>query len=151
MKKVWLDLEETIIDSWSSGLLVNTSKVRKWISDQAVTNVSIWSFAIWDEKDWNEFSSSGIKNTLERALNVEIYEYLCVDDVQKKVFEYENVHYESRSDFMSLNGKHWSFIKYCMHHQQGHECILLDDVVPSWVLLEPKTNTIVRLVNIVDI
>jgi hypothetical protein len=151
MIQVWLDLEETIINSWHEGLLMNVDKIKKQLELLNVCTVNIWSFAIWDEDDHNEFVKSGMKESIERALNVTINGWLCVDDIQKAVQKYENITYESRSDFMSLNGKHWSFIKYCLYKQRGHQNILIDDVVGNWLMSDADTNTIVQLINIKNI
>jgi hypothetical protein len=151
MIQVWLDLEETIINSWHEGLLMNVDKIKKQLELLNVTTVNIWSFAIWDKDDHTEFVKSGMKESIERALNVTINEWLCVDDIQKVVQKYENIVYESRSDFTLLNGKHWSFIKYCLYKQRGHQNILIDDVVGNWLLSDADTNTIVQLINIKDI
>ena len=150
-KHLWLDLEETIIDSWSSGLLINPHKIRKWLDQNDIDDIHIWSFAIWDDKDKNEFVTSGMKESIECVLRRQILSSLSVIEMHKLVYQYEKVRYDGTTDFMSLNGKHWSFIKYCMGHHIGEHCILIDDCVPSWTLNDNKTGTIVELINVRDI
>ena len=150
-KTIWLDLEETIIDSWNSGLLVNASKIRKWLNDNDCGDIHIWSFAIWNEKDQSEFETSGMKDSIERILRRQILSYPSVIDMHKFVYQYEKVRYDGTTDFMSINGKHWSFIKFCMGHHIGKECILIDDSIPSWTITDNKTGTIIKLINVRDI
>ena len=150
--KVWLDLEETIIDNWDSGLLINPGKIKKWLkSTYNVDEISIWSFAIWDDADKEEFVSSGMKEMIEKALECRIIDFPSVEDMQRRVEEYESIRYESRGEFMQLNQKRWSFMKYCLGYEPNTRCVLLDDAVPSWELVDWKTKTVVHLVNVIDL
>lgn len=150
--KVWLDLEETIIDNWDSGLLINPGKIKKWLkSTYNVDEISIWSFAIWDDADKEEFVSSGMKEAIEKALECRIIDFPSVEDMQRKVEEYESIKYESRGEFMQINQERWSFMKYCLGYEPNTRCVLLDDAVPSWELVDWKTKTVVHLVNVIDL
>jgi hypothetical protein len=48
---IFLDLEDTVIESWHSPYYTNLQKVRKWLKDNAVTEVGIFSFAIHNDAD----------------------------------------------------------------------------------------------------
>lgn len=148
---VFLDLEETIIDSWANGILVNAGRIKKWLDKNHLGGIHIWSFAIYDDKDQHEFETSGMKTSIEHVLGREILSSLSIVDMSKLVYQYEKLRYDNRSDFMQMNGKHWSFIKYCMGHQIGNKCILIDDCVPDWVLSDNNTGTIVELINVRNI
>ncbi|PPD55509.1 MAG: hypothetical protein CTY12_00605 [Methylotenera sp.] len=150
--KIWLDLEETIINNWYDGLLINPGRIKKWIkSTYNVDEINIWSFAIYDEKDKAEFVSSGMKEAIEKALECRINDFLSIDEMRAKIEKHEGIKYDSREDFMQINGKKWSFIKYCVGYEPNARCVLLDDAVPSWELIDWKTNTVVHLINIIDI
>lgn len=150
--KVWLDLEDTIINNWYDGLLINPNRIKKWLtSTYNVDEISIWSFAIYDEADKREFVSSGMKDMIEKALECRIIDFYSVDEMRVRIETYEGIKYDSRHEFMQINGKHYSFIKYCIGYEPNTRCVLLDDVVPSWELFDHKTNTIVHLINVVDI
>lgn len=147
-KQVWLDLEETVINNWNDGLLLaHTHKIRKYLNLHEVKEITIWSFAIYDRNDQLEFEDSGMKRSIEDCLNVRINQYPSVDEIQKLVFHYENTRYDSRLDFMSMNGKFWSFVKYCMGHQIGNHCVLIDDAVPDWRMSDFK-DTFIETINI---
>lgn len=150
--KVWLDLEETIIDNWDSGLLINPGRIKKWLkSTYNVDEINIWSFAIWNEADKLEFVSTGMKAAIEKALECRIIDFPSVEDMQQLIEKYEGIIYDSRGEFMQLNQKRWSFMKYCLGYEPNTRCVLLDDAVPSWELIDWKTKTVVHLVNIIDI
>jgi hypothetical protein len=148
---VWLDLEETIIDSWSSGVLINTHKIKKWLDDHNVSLISIWSFAIWNEVDQQEFVSSGMKSAIEQALHRPIVSAPSILNMKEYVYDYERIHYDDGCDFMTMNGKHWSFIKFCMGRWPGTHCVLIDDCVPSWTIKDNATGGVIELINILDI
>jgi hypothetical protein len=74
-----------------------------------------------------------------------------MEESMKVVSKYESVQYDSRFEYAQLNGKHWSFFKYCMSQHVGDHCILIDDAVPSWTLTDHKTGTTIELINILDI
>ena len=133
---VWLDLEETCINNWFDGLLVNTSRLKHWLDARNVTELRIWSYAIYDQKDKDYFVSSGMKQMLETALGRPILEWPSVDEMRKEVEKYEGIIYESRTEFMQLHGKAWSFIKYCLSTQRVEECFLIDDAVPNFKVTE---------------
>ena len=60
-KIIWLDLEETIISSWADFLsfsyncIINEKKIRKFLRDNNIKEVNVFSFAIWNDKDKEVF------------------------------------------------------------------------------------------------
>jgi hypothetical protein len=148
--KIWLDLEETIINNWDDGLFINIIKIRKWLDKLGVDEINIWSFAIWNDKDINTFEEQ-LKDNIEVIFNRRIVDYPSVEAMRAYVYGYERIHYDSQQEFMNLNGKRWSFIKYCMAYQIGQHSILLDDAVPNIDVYDRKTKTNIQLYNVVDI
>ena len=52
MKKVWFfDLEETIIRSWNDPILINKDRVTRFIEENGIKEITIFSAAIWHEND----------------------------------------------------------------------------------------------------
>ena len=151
MKQLWLDLEETIINNWNDGLLINSTRIRNWLDNNNIDDINIWSFAIWDEKDQLEFVKSGMKESIERVLRRQILSYPSITEMSKFVYQYEKIHYDGRTDFIAINGKHWSFIKFCMGQHPGKDCILIDDSIPSWNIEDTKTGGKITLINVRDI
>ena len=151
MIKVWLDLEDTIITNWDDGILLNPNKIKNWLDKNHIEDIDIWSFAIWNQQDKDFFVSSNMKTTIENALKRRINDFLSVEDMQSLIFDYERITYFSREEFMQLNSKKWSFIKYCLGYQMGHTCYLIDDAVPNQTIIDHNTNTTIHLVNIISI
>lgn len=152
MLQVWIDLEETIINNWNDGLFIyHVDTIRTWCKYHKLENINIYSFAIYDDKDKEHFFSSGMKASIELALDCSILEYPSIAEIQHVVSKYEGIKYDSRFEFMQLNGKHWSFIKYCMLAHQGKHNVLIDDAIPTWTICDNKTNTSIDLINIVDL
>lgn len=151
--EVWLDLEDTIINSWSDGLLINYEKIKTWLDTNNIGNINIWSFAIWDDTDIEYFETSGMKACIERVLDRKILAYPSVEMMQKFVFTYESIHYSSREEFMQLNSKKWSFIKTILgrYNNGPQHVVLIDDAVPTMDIIDHNNDVKIQLINIVDI
>lgn len=157
--KVFLDLEDTIINSWDDPTLINVDSIREWLGGREwvgghfdrprTTSVSIFSFAIWDEKDKQDFVRSGLKLAIERALLIEeIVEWLSIEEMQRIVEEWSGFRFESRIDFMQLHGKHWAFTKVCLAREQNTTCILLDDAVPHRTTFDHERQLTIELMPV---
>ena len=142
--KVFLDLEETIITNWDEGLLINTQVVNQWLKDVGVTDVRIFSFAIWDEKD--KFHFEGVmRPTLERALEVNIVEWLSVQEMMQLSKQFSGLQWLDVTDFVQLRGKHGAFFDVCKVRENNCTCILLDDAIPHETLLVHHRNLTLEL------
>lgn len=146
--EVWLDLEDTIITGWKEGLLLNPGKIKKWLDDRDVKEIRIWSFAIWNEADKKRFVGSGMKQMIETALERPILEWPSMAEMQVAVQHYEGIIYDSRTEFMQLNSKKWSFIKYCLGHKKNTTCVLIDDAVPNMTIKELDLLLTIELIKV---
>jgi len=145
---IWLDLEETIINNWDDGFFTgHTQKIKTFIDKIKPSHINIWSFAIWDEEHRSQFVSSSMKKSIEDVLGYEIKEYPSVEDIRLMVYEYEKTRYFSRSEFMQMNGKFWSFIKYGMLRNDEH-IILIDDAVQHTTMDIVKRNVKITTLNV---
>lgn len=145
---IYLDLEETIIKSWYDMEFINYGKIRKFFKDNEVREIGIYSFAIQNEKEREEFNS-WLKLRLEELLEVEVIKVLTVPEIQASVNDYERIEYNSMFEFIQLNGKYFSFLKYCYATHQDERCILIDDCVPTSITT--TGSTIIRTINIRDL
>lgn len=132
--KLFLDLEDTVITTWEEGLLVHTREVRDWIKGLGVTEARIFSFAIWNAKDSNVFVDNGMKHMLEDALEVQLLEWLSVEEMMELSKAHTGLRWVDRMDFMQLRGKHGAFFDVCKGRERDCKCILLDDAVPHETL-----------------
>ena len=145
--QIWLDLEETIIDNWNDGyFLSKVTKIKNWLNTKQIVDINIWSYAIWDEDDKLYFQKF-YKIPIEDCLGYKIIEYPSVKDVQNFVYDYEKIRYESRTEFMTFNGKFLSFMKYGMTLKDKH-IVLIDDAVPLSKLEFPKINVTIETLNV---
>ena len=146
--KVFLDLEDTVITTFDDGVLLHDhlNALQWWLDNQNLREVSIFSFAIWNEKDKEEFVKIH-KSVLERELNVKIVEWLSVDEMAKLSQEFSGIHWD-RLDFMQLRGKHGAFIDVCKSREKDTTCILIDDAIPFETLTNHTQNLVIKLVPI---
>lgn len=145
--QVFLDLEETVIDSWGSGLLVNTEKVKNWLQNRNAKHVHIFSFAVWNDKDKQDFDRD-FRNVLERVFDVTILTVPSVEELAHEHFRATGTRWESVTDFISHVGKPGGFEFWAEHRFAGDHCVLLDDVVPNKTVINHDNGTVIELVNI---
>lgn len=145
----WLDLEETIINSWDDPRLCNVSKLKKLLSENSVNQVSIFSFAIWNQKDKKEFFNN-LKEPIERALDVNISVVPTQEEILKDVVKFTGCKWELH-ELSSVWGKHRSFFDFCQFNFSNAKCVLVDDAVPNMVLVNKDKNLTMELINVTKI
>lgn len=151
--EVWIDLEATIITNWHDGLLIlpQISNIRRWLNFRSVSEINIWSFAIWNDADKKEFVSSGMKDSIERILSRPIILYPSIEEMKHFVHAYESIQYDSRTEFIQLNGKLWSFVKFCLGNRTNKHMVLIDDAVPNMTIHKPDINLTIESIKVYDI
>ena len=143
---VFLDLEETVINNWNDGLLVNTTRVREFLASQGATQFTVFSFAVWDKKDQQDFERLH-RRALERALDCRVVACPSVADFQRVDTELTGVHFDSVTDYISIRGKVGAFTNWARFHGLAH-ALLVDDVVPNVDILDRDTGGVIRFVNV---
>jgi hypothetical protein len=131
---IYLDLED--------------KRIRDIVNERFPNNTSfnIWSYAIYDDKDSDEFDYR-LRPELEIAMRSKFDVVFDVDQIQKMVASYEGIKYDTRHEFMQLNNKFYSFIKYgqlC----RNHHLILFDDTVPNMIMQIPDINVTIETIKI---
>jgi hypothetical protein len=152
--RIFLDLEETIINSWQDQLLVNTQKVKDWLREIGATEVDIFSFAIYNERDQEIFVRQ-MKPFLERVLEVKINTWPSVIEMAVADTKETGIYWlrDSESlgivEYINLRGKMYGFINYVRHMYPGlANVVLLDDVVPNTTMSFNDDNQSIHLVNV---
>jgi len=144
--KVFWDLEETCLTSWEEGLLCNVSKLREWVADNHVTEVTVFSAAVYDERDKEVFNRD-FKQMLESAFGVTVVDCLTYDDVRKVVCKEHRMQLDLH-EFISLWGKQRGFHDYCMTTMTDCTAVLVDDCVGNMTTVFHDKNLTVELVRV---
>lgn len=154
--KVWLDLEDTIIDLFDSARgnnLVNIEPVKQWLFSIEAVKFGIFSFAIWTDVHKKQFDLS-LRRRIETTFGL-VTEVLSVEEMASIVSSFTGVrfgvdedHPNLISDFININGKHDAFIKVCLARERNCTCFLLDDVVPNRTVIDHDKNVTIHLVNV---
>ena len=144
LRFVFIDLEETIIDSWSSRLLINVEKIRRVIDP--TDKLGVFSFAIWTDSDHREFKNN-IRPTLERVLGNAIETTPTAQTMMQIDTELTGVRWESITDFLSIRGKVGAFTNFCSVLKFEH-AVLIDDVVPNIRINNLDTDQIIDFINV---
>ena len=146
----FIDLEQTIIESWDSPDLINVGKIRKFLTDNNAKTVNIFSFAIWGEDDQRKFASK-IKPSIEKALGLPVGLYPSVQDMIAADFGLTGIRFEQGhevSEFIQLRGKKDGFINFVLAKCHFKRAILIDDVVPDLTLTHRNFGWSVELWNV---
>lgn len=145
IKHFW-DLEETCITSWDEGLLTNISKLREWVSNNQVAEITIFSFAVWNTVDVETFNKN-LKQMIETAFAVKVVEVLTAEAIRKVVCDRMCAEF-SLTDFIALWGKKRSFAEYCSATLADCTAVLLDDCVPNLTVVDHDQNLVIEYINV---
>jgi hypothetical protein len=144
---VFLDLEGTVIDTWHSGMLINSAQVREWLAAMSVKRVHIFSFAVTNDADQAWFWKN-IAPSLRRALDIDIIDCPTVQDFQRADLMVTGVKWENTMEFITVRGKQDAFRSWCKLNYDSLHNILLDDTVPNLYMNWVDSNLIVECMNI---
>jgi hypothetical protein len=146
--KIFLDLEETVIDSWDSGMLVNSAQVRDFLDHFSAKTARVFSFAVWDRADQDTFDRLH-RRPLEKALDVHFDLCPTVQDFMQTDTALTGVHWHGDvTEFITLRGKVGAFTNWCRFHHPDSDCLLVDDIVPNMDIMNHDTHSVIRFVNV---
>ncbi len=146
---LWLDLEDTIITNWHDVLFTyHTQNIKQWILKYQPDSVHIFSAAIYDEADQRTFETT-MKLDIEQALQCSIQSWPSMYEVQRIIYNYERVKYDSLFEFIQINGKTWSFVKMLMGRNiKDEHHVLIDDAVSKIEVNDTSRNNKFTLINV---
>lgn len=130
----FLDLEETIIHSFSDPVLCNVQKIKSFLRMAEATEVHIFSYAIYNDAD-RELFDREIKPNIERALDIKVASCITVPEMVKADSDLTGLRFEKGhevSEFIQLRGKKDGFINYVLSRGGDFKrAVLIDDIVPD--------------------
>ena len=150
---LWLDLEGTVINNWDDALFTAyIPKIRRFIKSKPNdVEINIFSHAIYDDSDVNTFINSGMKDSIESSLKVDIKCYPSVEQIMNSIYKFDKIKYDSVHEFITLNGKFFSFIKFCrsLPKPDIKTCYyLIDDCVEDSLLEFHTQNKQIVCINV---
>lgn len=143
---LFLDLEETIIQSWENHTLMNIDKIKFIIDKTEPDEINIFSGAIWCGDDVFKFTSK-LKNTLEQALSITINKAFPMSEVIR-LSSWGNCAFENRMESMIVVGKFRIFEDFCERNFKHTKCYLVDDACPSKNIVNFDSDVEIYLLNI---
>lgn len=129
-KTVFLDLEETLVESWTDHRLVKKHKVTEFLNLHG-REVELFSFAVYNQDDVKQFNKE-LKDFLEGVHNITFTKVHALDDMVKVVQDFRSMKFESPVEIISLFGKTRVFEDFCLaQNLKNHKFVLLDDTVEN--------------------
>jgi len=156
---IFLDLEDTVIESWHSPYYTNLQKVRKWLKDNTVTEVGIFSFAIHNDADKAIFDQQ-MRVGLTDALGIRITTWPSVLEMMTIDTKYTGDHWvrpgvtqsEGVTDYVNMRGKQNAFINFVNATlPNSRHAALLDDIVEDVTLTYRNTGRQISMVNVLKL
>lgn len=129
----FIDLEQTIIESWDNPNLINVQRISTWLKQERADELRIFSFAIWDDKDKRKFDND-IKPAIQLALDLPVVSWPSVQDMMRADFNHTGIRFEEGhavSEFIQLRGKEQGFFNFVCNQYDFDRAVLVDDVVPD--------------------
>jgi hypothetical protein len=147
---VFLDLEQTLIESWDNPWQMNASTAfQSHLLALKVPNVEfhIFSFAIWNEND--VFTFRRFQRKIESFFNIAISDVIMISDIVSAVKQVRSIQVLEDSELSQLFGKADSWLDFCKFHKI-HNAILFDDKVEDSSIKISKKDGIfhLRTVNV---
>ena len=144
--KLWLDLEQTIISVWDDPVICNKEKVMKFVKNHSPTEVNIFSFAVWDDKDRYHFNEN-MKSWLEDVFEFRINRVPTVDEMVRKIHTQKGTVF-TRSEFTAIWRKEKAFIDWIVETEGAGEFILIDDAVDNITMTRHRSNKTIHILNV---
>ena len=128
---VFLDLEQTLVESWDAPWRVNQCQAFRDLlvkiqTDFPNAEFHMFSFAIWDVNDVLTFE--GFKENIENSFNIKISNIPTRDNVLRAVKSVRKLQILDGDEMSQLFGKSDSWLDFCKCHNIT-DAILFDDLV----------------------
>lgn len=146
--EVFVDLEETLIQSWDNPLLCNLQKLRAWFKAAKVTDVHLFSFAVWNEGDRDHFIRH-FQPSIEDAFEIKFKTVHTVEDFMKADTKRTGVRFDNLTEFILIRGKVGALQSWCgVNHPRGCS-VLIDDVVPNMTIHDEDQDLLLKFINVI--
>ena len=143
----FIDLERTIIPDWENRFLINAQSIRKFLKDRQISEIGIFSFAIYNEDDKRDFESN-IKPMIETALDVNVVQWPSVIDMIRINTTNWNPRMANVGEFIKTNTKDNAFSRYVQKTCQFKTAILIDDMVSDLTIEHRHKHWVIELWNV---
>lgn len=145
---VFLDLEETVIESWDNPLFINARKIRSFLRQRGVSEISIFSFAIHNQKDKDDFNNH-LKSNLQDLLGVTIRPVQSLEDFCAIIRRGHGGAVWEPFELGLVWGKFRSFVDVCTSvAPRGSVNILIDDMVDDVRIHNVTRDVVIETFNI---
>ena len=125
----FFDLEQTLMESWECPVPMNKQLVDEWKENFSISEIFIFSFAIWDEKDKETFNSQ-MKWRLEKFFGFTIVDVVTKDEVFQTIKNHRKIAMDEH-DFTDFFNKENSFLEWARIKFEDDKIFLFDDMVSN--------------------
>lgn len=146
--RVWLDLEGTVIALWQNPEICDDiAQIRSYLLDLGVSEVSIFSFACWHDRDLIHFNRV-MREPIEQALGMRIAYVPTVNDIMREIF-WKTGALMSVEEFTNQWSKARAFHEFVMMTQADWTShYLIDDDVPNATTHDHDRCMVIKTINV---
>jgi hypothetical protein len=147
-KILFLDLEETLIESWTQPTLIidKIITIKNFCKENKITKATMFSLAICNEKEKEEFDFR-LKQLLENCLEISL-DVVLLDLVFKEIIIKRGIIAEPHEfcDIFIFNMKEQPFLEWIsLKDDKNKEFILFDDMISNKDILLRDKNIKITL------
>jgi len=156
-QRIFFDLEDTVIDSFMNDeRFINVVQMKNFIKDRNITEVEIFSRALWEKKERIHFDKRVRKN-FPIVLGIEVIGNPVINpELIRMICKLKHINTMSNGDFFDFFGKQDSFmlmVEFLIDYKNCRDThfILVDDMVKTMNIEFVHRNVTVETINIRDI
>lgn len=145
-KIIFLDLENALIDTWTSPSIINHHLKSRFLH---FTDFRLFSFAVLNEEDKKQFNRN-IAPAIKDFFGVTFNDIVLIDDITDEIAKDCHLHFfdaVDRIDFRNTLGKQDLFLRFCKRFT-GEDIVLFDDMVDDLIINDLTRNNKITLIHV---
>jgi len=150
---LYLDLEDTVIDSWDSRLIkpVQCKRIKDFMEFCKYEEFSIFSYAIWNDADREVFNAK-IRPMLEKYFECECVHVPTVQEMMETDHKLTGLHFNSISDYIRIRGKADGFRNWVVNMKpENDHYALIDDAVTDMATKYHNTQLTIEFFDVANL
>jgi hypothetical protein len=153
-KHLFIDLEETLIDTWDNFHLGPVNRINALLDEhfpgqRPSLDATVWSFAVWNDKDRDHFNKT-MRDFLGGIFGLNFVRVITCEEMIEAIVAFKGFA-KGSIDMVEMSqiwGKEGSFECWVRLNEGPGHFVLIDDVVPNRTVLLPDNSQTIQSVRV---